>query len=575
MRKLSSMVARFLTQLILCLVFVTAIYFALSSYFFSDIYTGSLRRALSSTLTQAEDLMRRYEAGTLTQNDLHDAANPPLFSGGTFSLFMDADRQMLAQTEVLPVFDQDGALEALVDELQTESFASARISSEGSAYLIMGQRTDKGFAMVGTAMYAYTGAASAFRSRLLFSMAGIAVLIVLLSAWAAQRVSRPVRIITEMASRLTEGERLILPEDLPGRDAKEIAAALNHMSRSVAQAIGDLKYEKETMSLILEGLNEGILAVDGNGNLLHENAASWQLLGGEETEAYRAVMAALRENRAEDQWDGKCVRGNRTLHFTVSRLPLQEEGGISRGVVALIRDITEQERLERTRYDYVANISHELRTPLASIRGLGEGLRDGLVTDEKDRQRCYSIITDEANRLSRLVNDLLELSSLQSNPAAFETEDVDPNEMIYDLHDRNSRLFAQQGLSFLRSLPEEPLPTIRSNEDRLSQVLTIFLDNARKYTPAGGSVVLGAERVPDGVKFFVRDNGIGMDEETQRLAFERFHQADPGRGGKGSGLGLSIAREILQKMGRTIALTSAPGRGSEFSFVIAADGRPA
>ena len=318
----------------------------------------------------------------------------------------------------------------------------------------------------------------------------------------------------------------------------------------------------------VSGLSEGILAVDEKGGILHENAAAWTLLGGEDTEAYKAVMNALRQEREDDQWDEKFTAGDRVLYFAVSRLPSESKLPRSRGTVALIRDITEQERLERTRHDYVANISHELRTPLASIRGLGEGLRDGLVTDEKDQQRYYNIIVEEVTRLSRLVNDLLELSSLQSNPAAFEMERVDPNELIYDLHDRNSSLFSKKQITFVRDLPEEPLPDIRSNEDRLAQVLTIFLDNARKFTPEGGTVTLGAEKTDAGTRFFVRDTGIGMDEETQRLAFDRFHQAERSHGGKGSGLGLSIAKEVLQKMGVEITLKSALGEGSEFSFTI-------
>ncbi len=122
-------------------------------------------------------------------------------------------------------------------------------------------------------------------------------------------------------------------------------------------------------------------------------------------------------------------------------------------------------------------------------------------------------------------------------------------------------------------MPKDDLPEIVTNEDRLSEVLTIFLDNARKYTPAGGRVTLGAEVVrtdglETGIRFFVRDNGIGIDEEAQRHIFDRFHQADKSHASKGSGLGLSIAREILLKMNVTIDLKSAPGKGSEFSFVL-------
>ena len=121
-------------------------------------------------------------------------------------------------------------------------------------------------------------------------------------------------------------------------------------------------------------------------------------------------------------------------------------------------------------------------------------------------------------------------------------------------------------------MPQEELPVISSNEDRLSQVLTIFLDNARKFTREGGTVTLGAGKEEKGVCFFVQDTGIGMDEETRKLAFERFHQAEAGRSAKGSGLGLSIAREILKKMGVEIQLESALGKGSTFRFLIPFDG---
>ena len=512
--RLSSL-SRFLLLLALYMVAVTAAFFGLSSYYFNDTNLSANYSALTAVLEEEAELLDRYQAGWLSRAELQRAVNPALNTDSAFYMLLDEDKHVLAYTESAAPYFAGSTLPNLLDALD-----------------------------------------------LAMQMRGIPV----------EHIRMPIdaaRIITEMAGRLTEGEMVTLPENLPGKDMREIAGALNYMCRTVTRAIGDLKYEKETMSLILEGLNEGILAVDEEGKILHENAAAWQLLGGEETDAYRAVMACLLEKHEEDHWEQKCAFGGRMLYFAASRLPQDEKTGKSRGAVALIRDITEQERLERTRHDYVANISHELRTPLASIRGLGEGLRDGLVTDEADQKRYYGIIVQEVTRLSRLVNDMLELSSLQSNPAAFEMERVDPNELIYDLHDRNGSLFTEKHIAFERSLPNDPLPDIRSNEDRLSQVLTIFLDNARKYTPEGGKVTLGAEQTEKGIRFFVRDTGIGMDEETQRLAFDRFHQAERGRSDKGSGLGLSIAKEVLQKMGVVIRVKSAPGEGSEFSFTIA------
>ncbi len=563
-----SSLSRFLLLLGLYLMAVTVAFFALSSYFFIDINIAANYSALTDVLDREAGLLARYQAGLLTHDELQRAVNPALSTDSAFFMLLDEERRVLAYTESAAPYFAGATLPDLLEALDRDESAAARRQGDGETALLAGRKAPGGYVLAGRPMRTFSGAAMSFRTRMLMSMGAVLILIVLVGGLSVQRVSRPGRIITEMAARLTEGERVTLPENLPGKDMREIAGALNYMSRAVTRSIGDLKYEKETMSLILEGLNEGILAVDEKGTILHENAAAWQLLGGEETPACRAVKACLLETHEEDHWEQKFASGSQVLYFAVSRLPRNEKTSRSRGTVALIRDITEQERLERTRYDYVANVSHELRTPLASIRGLGEGLRDGLVTDEKDRQRYYGIIVQEVTRLSRLVNDMLELSSLQSNPAAFEMERVDPNELIYDLHDRNGSLFTEKRIVFERSLPRDPLPDIRSNEDRLAQVLTIFLDNARKYTPEGGTVTLGAEQREDGIRFFVRDTGIGMDEETRRLAFDRFHQAERGRSDKGSGLGLSIAKEVLQKMGAGISVQSELGKGSEFSFII-------
>ncbi len=564
MKKSSYLVTRVILAVTLIALAMMIVWFWLSDYFFQDIYSVAYYSTLTGSLRSAAELMNRFQAGEIDRQALLAAANPPLNAGETFYWLLNQAGETLACTDNAGQYLPGDTLSGILSTLNENPWLRAEVD-DGPAFLL-GAKTPQGYVLVGRPLRLFSGALGTFRNRMIVTLLIMVVVFLAVGILLGRHAWRPTRIITEMAGKLIRGEQVTLPENLPGAEVREIASALNHMSRSVSQAIGDLKYEKETMALILEGLSEGILAVDEKGRFLHENEAAWQLLGGEETAAYRAVMAALGESHDEDQWVRKFTINGRVLYFGVSRLP--HEDGADRGRVALIRDITEQERLERTRYDYVANISHELRTPLASIRGLGEGLRDGLVNEDKDRQRYYSIIVDESNRLSRLVNDLLELSSLQSNPAAFEMERVDPNELIYELHDRNGSLFREKKIAFERSLPDAPLPAILSNEDRLSQVLTIFLDNARKYTPAGGKVTLGAERTPGGTRFFVRDTGIGMDEETRRMAFDRFHQAERGRSDQGSGLGLSIAKEILQKMGVFIDLTSAPGQGSEFSFVI-------
>ena len=568
MPKWSSYITRFFLLMGLSVLGITVLFYGLSSYFFNDFYTASNYTSTVKKLAAAGTLLGQYDRGEIDRPTLQQAVNPHLNTDGAFYMLADAQGKTLAYTSSAAPYFAGSAPAEWIASLQGEGAVLLHDPSSGATAMIMGQRLPQGYVFIGQPMQLRSSAAFSFYQRLLISMAMVLLLILFLSTFTAQKVARPARLISDMATRLAEGEQLELPEDLPGQEIREIARALNHMSQTVAQAIQDLRYERDTMSLILEGLTEGILAVDHEGGVLLENAAARQLLGDAASCLRRDLLSAMEKPEDEArQWDGKLQQDGTILYYIISLLPAQNDGR-ARGSVALIRDITEQERLERTRHDYVANISHELRTPLSSIRGLGEGLRDGMVTEEKDRQRCFSIIVDEATRLSRLVNDLLELSSLQSNPAAFEMEKVDPNELIYELQDRNAWLFTEKSLQFSCVLPENPLPMLISNEDRLAQVLTIFLDNARKYTPQEGSVWIGAEQKENGVRFFVRDTGIGMDAETRRLAFDRFHQAERGRSDKGSGLGLSIAHEILQKMGVDIQVESRKGEGSEFSFII-------
>ncbi len=566
MPKWSSYLTRFILLLIICILVIGVFSYGMSAYFFSQATRDAEFFLLKSNIQNASGLLRGYTRGEMNREELKEMLNPRLNPDGVFYLMMDNAGQVIAYSEEAVPYMAQASSRTLQNAIVDADGTLLHSGVNGKTAMVVGSRTEDGYIFAGRTTRVNSGTEVSFRMRLMLSMICLLCLILLLSTFFARKVSRPARMITETASRLIEGDAVEVPEDMPGQEMREIARAFNHMSATIARTIRELKLEKENMNLVLEGLQEGVVAVDGDGAFLHINAAARELMG-EDTPAFAALMEAMQG----DATQGHIQNGGQVLAYAINQLPLDAEED-SRGKVALIRDVTREERLERTRRDYVANISHELRTPLTSIRGLAEGLRDGMVTEEEDRQRYYHIIVNESTRLSRLVNDLLELSSLQSNPSAFEMEKVEPGELVREMHDRNLSLFEQAGIRFLCRLPQEELPVISSNEDRLSQVLTIFLDNARKFTREGGTVTLGAGKEEKGVCFFVQDTGIGMDEETRKLAFERFHQAEAGRSAKGSGLGLSIAREILKKMGVEIQLESALGKGSTFRFLIPFDG---
>ncbi len=570
-RRRMSLLAQFCLIMGLIVVLAGVLIYELTGRLSRSTFTLSDRKELESAAQTAREKLALYHSGWLWQIELQSFVNPAMNPGDVFLLLADSSGRVIAYTEVGVPYFGSSKLRSYLEQLSDGSAINLSVQDNNSLVLIHGERTASGdYILAGKPLRVFNWTLNHYRGRLLIWM--IPVLLVLFAVFvlAGRMAFRPLKALKEAARDVEQGKAALVSTDMPGEIA-DVAAAFNHMSAQVARTISDLNQEKENMLRILEGLSEGILTVTEDGKLLQRNQACLNLLGGEDTPAYQEVAEAARAAlKTRREGSGKLNRGKTVLNYDITLLPGLDG---QNGAIACIRDITEGENLSRTRYEYVANISHELRTPLANMRGLAEGLRDGLVTDEQERIRYYGIIVDEVRRLSRLVNDLLELSGLQSNPAAFEMEKVEPTEIMWELYDLNKKSFDEKNQTFTLDVPEEDLPSIITNEDRLTEVLTIFLDNARKYTPEGGSIVLGAEHsdtdgIVTGVRFFVRDNGIGMDEETSRLVFDRFHQADRSHAGQGSGLGLSIAREILLKLNVHIQLKTKPGEGSEFSFIL-------
>ena len=517
---------------------------------------GTTRRLAEKAVSRGvEDGLRLLEKGGDRQA-LCAAVNPEVNPAGVFLILLDPAQALLAQTDgaALP---RETDFSLLSTEKKTTLIASDEM-------MLMGQKSEYGAALAGISLADSNRAAFSFRA-LMRQYGAIAVVLTLVMLFLlAWRIMQPVDTLVSAAQRISEGEAAEVPERLPV-ELRPLGRAFNHMSSRLRDTMGEMAQERDTLSQVLEGLDEGVLAMDQQGDLLRENQAALRLLGGQGTPAATRVLAALRRAVDAPQEDMRLQVGERTLLVMLRPLTARP------GALAVLRDVTEAERLERTRHEYVANISHELRTPLASMRGITEGLCDGLVTEEGERRRYYSLLLGEVSRLSRLVNDLLELGKLQSSPAAFAVSPVDALEALYELHDRTQALAREKGIALRLDVPDR-LPPVFTNEDRLQQVLTILLDNAIKFTPAGGEVALCAQQEARYVRFSVRDNGIGMDEHTLRHAFDRFHQADTSHGAKGSGLGLAIAREIMQRLDSRIVARSAPGKGSEFSFLIRVQG---
>jgi signal transduction histidine kinase len=241
--------------------------------------------------------------------------------------------------------------------------------------------------------------------------------------------------------------------------------------------------------------------------------------------------------------------------------------GLAEGMVYAFRDLTEERALERMRSDFVATISHELRTPLASVYGAAVTLiqRDETLGPDQ-RARLLGVIASEADRLARIVNDVLLASRLDSQQLAFQIERCDPGEALSRTIEA-ARAHLPPGVEI--AVQPGPAPVaVAADSERLRQILGNLIDNAVKYSPEGGTIHVAYERVGDRLRFSVADQGIGIPPEEGERIFEKFYRLDPNllRGVGGTGLGLYISRELAARMRGSIWVESALGEGSTFYF---------
>jgi two-component system phosphate regulon sensor histidine kinase PhoR len=255
----------------------------------------------------------------------------------------------------------------------------------------------------------------------------------------------------------------------------------------------------------------------------------------------------------------------RTFDVTAAPLP---DGG----VVAVLRDLTETERVEKTRRDFIANVSHELRTPLTSIQGYTETLLDTIPENGAPTREFLEIIRKNSSRMARLTEDLLTLARVESGETRFEAEPVPPAELLHDAEENFREIARTHGIELdIKHSPEpESLPPVLADREAIHQVFSNLIDNALKYGAAGGRVILGARTVPHAVEFFVQDFGAGIASEHLPRLFERFYRVDKARSREsgGTGLGLAIAKHIMLAHSGSIRAESELAHGSMFLFTL-------
>jgi two-component system phosphate regulon sensor histidine kinase PhoR len=360
----------------------------------------------------------------------------------------------------------------------------------------------------------------------------------------------------------------------------ELARIINHSADQLQGRMAEIARDRGRTEAILSAMDDGVLAVDHKGTVIlanHSLAEALDLrdpLGRHYLEVIRqrevgALIEEVLRTGERGENEVELLRLRRV--FTITGVPFPGEQDAPHGAVLTFSDTTERHRLERIRRDFVANASHELRTPLTSIRGFVEALEDGAVDDPEKAQRFLGKIRTHADRMAALVEDLLELSRLESGERAPEWELTPPAEVAEDVVASFTGLATRKQI-VLRRL-DQGAPAVVTDPERLRRILENLVDNAIKYTPSGGRVEVTTVPGPEGAaRVEVSDDGPGIASEHLGRIFERFYRVDKARSRElgGTGLGLSIVKHLAEGMGAGVSVESEPGRGSRFSVTIPA-----
>ncbi len=394
------------------------------------------------------------------------------------------------------------------------------------------------------------------------------------AAIASQYVGRRLQRIVRFAERVASGDLTARIASTSTDEIGQVAAALDKTTRRVEESYARVQTSQHELETLLNSMQDAVVAVDADGRILWANRSMDRLLlraprlnaplidSVRDPEFLAAIQEAAREQVVRSARSSTIISG-RTFDVTAAPMP-------GRGAVAVLRDLTETERMEKSRRDFIANVSHELRTPLTSIQGYTETLLDSPIADNHVRE-FLEIIRKNSSRMSRLTEDLLTLARVESGEQRFSMQPVHVEELLEDALESFREMARSYGVELV---VENSAANASVNADReaIHQIFSNLIENAMKYAASGKKLILGARALEGGVEFYVRDFGPGISSEHLPRLFERFYRVDKARSREsgGTGLGLAIAKHIVFAHGGTIRAESELNHGSTFLFILRA-----
>ncbi|CAG7641535.1 ATP-binding protein [Paenibacillus allorhizosphaerae] len=404
------------------------------------------------------------------------------------------------------------------------------------------------------------------------------------------KITQPLQKLRKAADLISKGEYGTRVPITSSDEIGELGQTFNHMGEQLSDTIKALSHEKEHLASVLRSMTDAVITSDADGQVILTNPQGeriireWGRIGWSEPDGpgssgepgnriplpmqplFQAVIQEAKEMTSKlhvqsEVWD-------------VVMAPLYSRD-VVRGVVAVMRDVTEEHRLDKLRKDFVANVSHELRTPLSMLQGYSEALIDDIAASPEERKELAQVIHDESLRMGRLVKDLLDLAKMETGNIELNFRRLEVEPFLRRIHRKFAALSKERDVAITCSFSHEDLVLMLADEDRLEQVLTNLLDNALRHTPPHATIELRALqqewRGEQAVQIDIADQGHGIPPEDLPFIFERFYKADKARtrgASGGTGLGLSIVKNIVEAHDGTVQVKSQLGQGTTFSILL-------
>ncbi|MBE1554084.1 ATP-binding protein [Sporosarcina limicola] len=403
------------------------------------------------------------------------------------------------------------------------------------------------------------------------------ILTTIFAFFLSTRITSPLRGLRQAAFELSKGNFDTRLPVLQNDEIGQLATAFNQMGKQLKYHVELINQEKEQLSSILTSMTDAVITFNRDYTILLSNPQAERLLQNwyfksgavEGTDPIPPEIFHMLEHviTFAEEVEDELELGGRFYGISISPL---YSGNSIRGAVAVLRDMTDQHKLDKLRSDFIANVSHELRTPISMLQGYSEAILDGVTTNDEERNEMVQIIHDESKRMGRLVTDLLDLARMESGHMRLYKDDVSMIPFLSRIVNKFMQVARDAHVELLYTPSKDTEIITHVDEDRIEQVFTNLIDNAIRHTADGGKVTLSVERYRETIEIRVTDTGVGIPEDDLPFIFERFYKADKARtrGKGGTGLGLAIAKNIIDSHSGTITAKRGDEKGTIFSCTL-------